>query len=73
MADGDTDHDKLIRVEEGVAYIKEKIDSICDQQNELDARVSKVENSQSRFAGGVSALAAGIAIVTSYIVSLFRS
>lgn len=84
MAEGDSDHDKLIRVEEGVGYIIKKIDSICDQQKDRDdryderfkcveGRVTTVEHNQSRVAGGIGVLAAGVAVVTSFLMSLFKS
>lgn len=65
MALNETDHDRLIRIDENVNMIKGLLEKYEEELAELDGRVGGVERFQARMLG----LAGGVSFVISFIWS----
>jgi hypothetical protein len=53
---GDEDHDRIIRMEENISYIRKKFDTQCAWQKSTDHRIGALENWRSALAGGFGLL-----------------
>jgi hypothetical protein len=72
MADYESDHDKLIRIDANVDLIKNLLEKYDENMERLEGRIGKAERFQSRVFGVAAAASLFISIVWTQLEQVFR-